>query len=151
MIRKVNSELLDFLAKLIHGEEGCVLTAYQDKGGIWTIGWGHTQGVTEGMVINQAQADLLFQEDLHDAEGYVQYYVKVPLNDNQFAALVSLIYNIGAGNFSRSTLLKDLNNNDFADAASQFLVWDLIDGEKSAGLLARRQAEQALFNKSMEV
>jgi len=151
MLRQVSPELLQKLAVLIHGEEGCKLVAYQDEGGVWTIGWGHTQGVTEGMVINQEQADLLFQEDLHDAEGYVQYYVKVPLNDNQFAALVSFVYNVGAGHFSHSTLLSDLNNNDFADAASQFLVWDIVDGEKNAGLLARRKAEQDLFNTPMEV
>jgi len=150
MLRQVSPELVQTLAKLIHGEEGCKLTAYQDQGGVWTIGWGHTQGVTEGMVINQQQADLLFQEDLHDVEGYVQYYVKVPLNDNQFAALTSLVYNIGAGNFSRSTLLKDLNNGDFTDASSQFLVWDIVNGEKNAGLLARRKVEQTLFNTAVE-
>jgi lysozyme len=150
MLRQVTPNLLQHLANLIHGEEGCKLTSYLDQGGVWTIGWGHTQGVSEGMTCTQEQANAWFQENLHDAEGYVQYYVHVLLNDNQFAALVSLVYNIGAGNFSHSTLLKDLNNNDFADAASQFLVWDLVDGEKNAGLSARRHAEQALFLTPME-
>lgn len=151
MQRQVSAGLLTLLAKLIHAEEGCRLTAYLDQGGIWTIGWGHTQGVKEGDVISQTQADQLFLEDISDEVGYVSYYVKTSLNDNQFAALVSLVYNIGAGNFSKSTLLKDLNNNDLAGAASQFLVWDIVNGEKNAGLLARRQKEQTLFNIPMEV
>ena len=70
----------------------------------------------------------------------------MPLGDNQFAALVSIAFNIGGGNFDRSTLLRDLVANDIPDASAQFLVWDRQRGVELPGLERRRQAERALFD-----
>ena len=89
---------------LIMSFEGCILTAYQDVAGIWTIGYGHTRGVTAGMVFTQDQADQALADDLLSTETAVRTAVAaVNTSDNQFAAMVSLTYNIGSGNFASST------------------------------------------------
>lgn len=131
---------------LIKSYESCELTAYQDLGGLFTIGWGHTKGVTEGMTCTQQQADDWFTEDVSYIGGLVKNIVPSWLNENQFAACVSLAYNIGTGNLQSSTLLKCLKSNDASGASAQFLVWDKVHGVPDQGILRRRQSEQALFN-----
>lgn len=130
---------------LIKDFEGCVLTAYDDGVGVLTIGYGHTQGVTWGQTITQAQAEQLLAKDLNYFEQSVTNLVKVALTDNQFAALVSLVFNIGTGAFANSTLLNLLNQNQYQAAAFQFLRWVYGDGKVLAGLVRRRKAEQNLF------
>ena len=131
--------------KLIESFEGCRLEAYQDQRGIWTIGYGSTQGVKQGDVITHAQADDKLAADLQTAEHTVNYGVHVPLNQNQFDALVSLTFNIGSGNFLHSELRDLLNSGQYLGAANQFLAWDKTGGQINAGLLRRRNAERALF------
>ena len=130
--------------RLIEDFEGFSPTAYKDQRGIWTIGYGHTQGVVEGMVCTLVQADAYLEADLATAEGAVNK-VPAPLNCNQFDALVSLCFNIGSGNFAGSTLLKLLNASDFANAALEFDKWDKSGGQVVAGLLRRRIAETQEF------
>ena len=131
---------------LIKSCEGCQLTAYKDCVGIWTIGYGHTgSDVQEGLEIDQAQADAFLEADLGATEQYVCDAVKVPLNTNEFSALVSLVYNIGIGNFEKSLLLRCLNTHHRDDAAKEFLKWDKAGGKFVPGLLVRRGKEQALF------
>ena len=131
---------------LIQHFEGLRLTAYPDVIDVWTIGYGHTgPDVHPGLAITQAQADALLAQDLARFEQGVTALVKVPLNDNQFAALVSFSYNLGLGNLQQSTLLRLLNQGDYAGAAAQFPRWDRAGGHEVAGLLTRRKAEQALF------
>ena len=132
---------------LIESFEGCVYVAYQDQRGIWTCGYGHTQGVVEGVVCTKAQADAWLEGDLAIAEGAVNRMVKAALRQNQFDALVSLVYNIGQGNFAESTVLKRLNigTPDYSGAATAFLLWNKTNGEINPGLVRRREAEQALF------
>jgi len=132
--------------KLIKQFEGCVLTAYRCPSGIWTIGYGHTTGVKQGMTITQAQADAYLKNDLSKYEGYVSKYVKVSLNQNQFDALVSFTYNCGGGALQSSTLLKKLNSGDYAGAANEFPRWNKSNGRVLSGLVKRRAAEQKLFN-----
>jgi lysozyme len=111
-----------------------------------TAGWGHTgPDVKLGVAYPLAQRQTWFAQDLKWACDTVEEHCTVPLTDNQFAALVSICFNIGAANFDRSTLLKDLNASDTTDAAAQFLVWDKQRGVKLAGLDRRRAAEKALF------
>ena len=87
--------------QLITQFEGCKLISYQDSGGVWTIGYGHTGGVTPGMVITQQQAVLYLKYDLKNAEKYVRNYDNVyHFTQNQFDALVSFCYNAGAGNLN---------------------------------------------------
>ncbi|WP_043632630.1 lysozyme [Chromobacterium haemolyticum] len=132
--------------KLIQGFEGLRLKAYQDSVGIWTIGYGHTgPDVTPGMVITQAQADALLARDLNRFESGVTRLVQVPLNQNQFDALVCFSFNLGLGALQGSTLLRLLNAGDYAGAAAQFPRWNKAGGKELPGLTRRRAAEQALF------
>lgn len=132
--------------KLIESFEGLSLTAYQDQRGIWTIGYGHTgPEVTKGLVWTQDMADATLAADLTVAEGAVNRLVHVPLNQNQFDALVSLCYNIGQGNFASSTVLHATNLQLWDSAASAFLMWCKVNGVENAGLMRRREAERNLF------
>jgi lysozyme len=127
---------------LIEQFEGCALIAYQDQGGIWTIGYGHTgPDVTEGLAITQDQAEYLLGRDLQTAEGAINRLVTVPLGDNQFSALVSLVFNIGVGAFQSSTLLRDLNTGSYG-----LVQFQIVNGVIDAGLQKRRAAEIALWN-----
>lgn len=131
---------------LIKKYEGCELKAYRCPAGILTIGVGHTVGVTEGMTCNQAFADACLEQDVGLAAAAVNQLVTVPINQNQFDALVSFTFNLGAGNLGKSTLLKTLNNGAYTEAANQFKRWNLAGGKVSKGLIARRNAEQELFS-----
>lgn len=136
--------------ELIKELEGCELRAYECVAGVLTIGYGHTgKDVTEGMTITQEKAETLLKDDLKKYEEAVEKYVKVEVNQNQFDALVSFVYNVGSGSFSKSTLLKKLNAGDYAGAAEQFLVWNkaTVNGVKKEleGLTKRRQKERELF------
>jgi lysozyme len=130
---------------LIQSFESLRLQAYQDQRGVWTIGWGHTGGVVPYQETTPGEADEWFTQDTQAACSAVTRTTDVPLSQEQFDALVSLCFNIGQGNFGSSTLLKFLNAGDMTNAAAQFLVWDRVNGVPNAGLLRRRQAEQALF------
>jgi lysozyme len=126
--------------------EGCSLTAYQDQVGVWTIGYGHTGAdVTPGLTITQQQAEALLAKDVLAAARCVNTMVKLQLTQCEFDALVDFVFNLGAGNFARSTLLTALNAGDFPRAAAQFECWDRAGGIVVAGLLRRRQAELGLF------
>lgn len=135
---------------LIKGFEGCRLRAYQDSVGVWTIGYGHTSSVYCGQVITQAQAESLLKTDLVSRENVINQNVKVPINQNQFDALVSFVYNLGAGNFLKSDLLKYLNKSQYTKAANEFVLWSYAGGKKLAGLVKRRTAEKALFMKEVD-
>ena len=130
---------------LIKKFEGCELKAYQCSANVWTIGYGHTAGVVEGDEIDQATADTLLQEDLSEFEGYVNQWVMVPLEQNQFDALVSWTYNLGVGNLKSSTMLKELNNGNYDRVPSEMARWNKAGGEVLEGLERRRKAEGLLF------
>ncbi len=131
---------------LIKQYEGCRLAAYRCAAGVWTIGYGHTAGVHSGMTITQAQADVYLQQDIAKFEGYVNNPAYVPitanLNQNQFDALVSFAFNLGAGNLRK--LCKGRTAAQIAQAMTQYCK---ANGKVLAGLKRRRAAEQALFNK----
>lgn len=133
---------------LIKRFEGCRLQAYPDPatgGEPITIGVGHTGGVKLGDTITQEEADELLHGDLIHAEDDIARLVKAPLNQNEYDALVSLVFNIGGTNFAMSTLLKHLNAWRYDDAANQFLVWNKAAGKVMQGLIRRREAERKLF------
>ncbi|MEC6393343.1 lysozyme [Acinetobacter pittii] len=142
----------DVGVNLITGFEDTRLKAYDDSVGIWTIGTGTTVypngvKVKQGDTCTPEQAKAYFKHDLAKFEKTVNESVTVPLNQNQFDALVSLTYNIGSGAFKNSTLLKLLNKGDYQGAADQFLAWKKADGKVLPGLVRRREAERALFLK----
>ena len=132
--------------KLLKFFEGCKLTAYQDSVGVWTIGYGHTKGVYDGMTITQEEAEQMLLTELEEYEGYVEKYVTVPLTQNQFDALVCWVYNLGPTNFKNSTLLKELNSGNYTAAGKEITRWNKAGGKVLAGLVRRREAEAQLFS-----
>lgn len=131
---------------IIKQYEGCRLAAYRCAAGVWTIGYGHTAGIHSGMTITQAQADAYLRQDIAKFEGYVNNPAYVPItanfNQNQFDALVSFAFNLGAGNLRK--LCKGRTAAQIAQAMTQYCK---ANGKVLAGLKRRRAAEQALFNK----
>lgn len=141
MIRQVNQDGID----LIKSFEGFRADPYQDEAGIWTIGYGHTHGVTEDSEsIDETQAEEFLGEDIAAAEQSVVNFIKSPLTDNQFSAIVSLVYNVGPLPLKK-TMGNLLNSGDYLGAAAQFNVWVFADGKVSQGLVRRRAAEKLLF------
>jgi len=130
---------------LIKQFEGLRTTAYRCSAGILTIGYGHTHGVKTGDVITPQQADEYLREDVQIAELNVNTNIKTPLTQNQFDALVSFVFNVGAGNFVKSTLLKKLNAGDYSGAADELLKWVNAGGKPLEGLRKRRTAERERF------
>lgn len=130
---------------LIKSFEGCRLTAYQDSVGVWTIGYGHTAGVYQGMKITEEQAESYLRSDLSTSESAVNNYVTYAINQNQFDALVSFTFNLGSGSLKNSTLLKKLNAGDIEGAANEFDKWVYAGGVALEGLVKRRAAEKELF------
>jgi len=149
--RKINQTGL----KLIMAFEPLVLettTDPIDPSGVPMIGYGTTKGVRRGMKITQAEAEVLLKIDLESVEKSVINLVKVPLDDNQFSALVSFAHNLGSTTLADSTLLKVLNSGDYKKASDEFLIWDNGGREVNPDpskvipdLSLRRQAERALF------
>ena len=130
---------------LIKKFEGCRLTAYQDSVGVWTIGYGHTKDVDEGLEITQQEAEVMLNEELLEYEGYINDMVEVPLEQCQFDALVCWVYNLGPTNLGKSTLLKLLNAGDYHSTPNQIKRWNKAGGEVLNGLVRRREAEALLF------
>ena len=130
---------------LIKKFEGCELKAYQCSAGVWTIGYGHTKDVVEGMEITQEQAEQMLVDELHEYESYINKYVTVALSQNQFDALVSWVYNLGPANLRASTMLKVLNSGEYEDVPAQMKRWNKAGGKVLEGLIRRREAEACLF------
>lgn len=141
-----NQVTLDLIVKY----EGLRLTAYQDTGGVWTIGVGHTSDeyfkVFKGETITKDKAYDLLNYDLKQAEACVTSSVKVTLNANQRGALTSFVFNIGNKAFEGSTLLRKLNAGDYSAVPSELDKWVNDNGRRLAGLVARRKAEGDLWN-----
>jgi lysozyme len=154
------TKLLDFVSR----EEGEVLTAYPDAGGKWTIGVGHLITGTERVAgerlhpygpitrITQEQSRAFLADDIKIASRGVDDAVAVLLTTNQRDALISLVFNIGVGAFTRggpnggpSTLLAKVNKADFAGAANEFGKWVNVGGVRNPGLVKRRERERQLF------
>ena len=131
---------------LIKDREGLRLHAYPDTGGVWTIGYGHTRGVYPGQSCSRGQAETWLREDLSASEATVSAAVRVDLTDDQFAALVDFVYNVGATTFRRSTLLRVLNRGQYNRVPAELhkYVHDR-KGRRDNGLVSRRAAEGVLF------
>lgn len=139
------------LVELIGNFEGLSLKTYKDVAGVWTIGYGHTKGVTQNTpVCTQEQATAWLLEDMADAIGEVNNRIKVPLNDNQRAALISITFNTGPA-VLKGKLGQFVNTNNWAAAASMFDQWIWVTDPatgvkvKSRGLQNRRAIEKKLF------
>lgn len=134
---------------LIKSFESLRLTSYLCPAKVWTIGYGHTgKDIKKGMMITEDQANEYLKNDLVYFENIVSKSVEVDINENQFSALVSFVFNVGEGAFKTSTLLKLLNNSDYKGAAQQFLRWNKSKGKVLPGLTRRRKEEVELFLKN---
>lgn len=129
---------------LIKEFEGCRLKAYKCPAGVWTIGYGWTIGVKPGDVWTQAKAEEMLAKGVKPYADAAE--VKCPHStQNQFDAMVSLCYNIGPGNFAKSSVARLHNAGNFTGAADAFLKWNKGGGKVLAGLTRRRQAERNLY------
>jgi lysozyme len=139
-IMAIAQSTLDFIIK----EEGAKNKAYKDSKGLLTIGVGHLIKTDEDHLINATLTDEqvhdLLKSDLKWCSKAVESSVKVPLQQNQYDALYSLCFNVGADNFKKSTVVKRINENDLKGAADAILMWN-----KPAVLQKRRERERALF------
>lgn len=141
---KISQRGIDFIKQF----EGYSDKAYPDPatgGDPWTIGYGTTKGVKRGMVVNAAQAEQMLREDVAKFESGVSSLITAPTTQGQFDAMVSLAYNIGLGNFGKSTLLKKHNARCYTCAADQFRVWNRANGKVMNGLTRRRAAERQVY------
>jgi lysozyme len=145
---------------LIKKFESCRLDAYPDPktgGDPYTVGWGATgRGIGRGTIWEQSQADARLMQDIGERETIVNNAVKVPVTQGQFDALVSIVFNVGAGSDHRdgiirlkdgrpSTLLRKLNARDYDGCADAFLSWISPGSNVENGLKRRRTAERCLF------
>lgn len=129
--------------------EGRELKAYRCSAGVWTIGYGHTKGVSEGDEISPAEAEQLLVEDLTAIADDLNRLVNVPVSEGQYIALLSLAFNVGAAAVKKSTLLLHLNHGRYDEAAEEFDKWIYAGGKPSEGLKRRRAAERKLFENDL--
>jgi lysozyme len=137
--------------KVLADREGMRLEAYKDSVGVWTIGLGHTSAagppkVTPGLTITEDQAWEIFRRDVQTFRAQLRGAIKVPVEQHQFDALASFIYNIGAGGFKGSTALKRLNQGDYAGCAQAMLMWS-----KPPEVMSRRRGEVEQFRNATYV
>mgnify|MGYP003111313527 FL=1 len=130
---------------LIKKFEGLELDSYQCSANVWTLGYGHTQGVAEGDSCSEDEAEIILVNDLKEFETYVNALVDAELDQNQFDALVAWTFNLGPTNLRTSTLLKKLNAGDYNDVPSEIKRWNRAGGQVLDGLIRRREAEALLF------
>lgn len=139
--RRTSQKGLD-LIKLHEGYSG---SAYKCSAGVWTLGYGHTASVKEGDTCTVAQAEQWLKEDVRTAENAINAQ-GLELNQNQFDALVSFVYNVGAAAFKSSTLLKKIKADpDDPAIAQEFARWTYAAGQQVAGLANRRDNEAGLY------
>lgn len=152
-------DISDTGIKLIQHYESCSLKSYRDSAQILTIGWGHTgSDVYDGMIITQDQADDLFKNDIEVFVNMLNSRLEDNIEQYQFDALVSFLYNVGPGSVgikdglfvlrdgNPSTLWRMIESKNFIGASQQFLQWTRSDGMILRGLVARRRSESLLFS-----
>lgn len=135
---------------LVKQFESCRLYAYEDQGGVWTVGWGTTgPGINERTSVSQGIADAMLKSDIAQLGEHITPLVGLITNQDQFDALVSLVYNIGITAFKNSTMLKKIRAHDLKGAAEEFDKWVHVHKVVSDGLVRRRKAEKALFSRKL--
>lgn len=145
-MRSIPKAAVDLVARW----EGCKLKAYRDVVGVWTIGYGHIEGVKPGDTVTKEEARALLAEDLKDAAhklyGVLKAQIIDELTDNQWAALLSFVFNLGAG--KKWTIWKRLNARQFDQVPVEMMKFVNAGGRKIQGLVNRRADEVKLFVKN---
>ena len=138
---------LEILLKLIKESEGCKLNSYRDCIGIWTLGYGQTQGIKQGMAWSQQQADDdLIKTAMAVLDRAVKYSpILATANIEKLAAIADFIYNLGVGNYAKSTLKKQVDAGNWLAASSEIKKWDKAGGKVLKGLTIRRNKEAELI------
>ena len=137
--------------EIVKSFEGISTKPYLCPANVWTVGYGATRSSTGGPIdpdmeaISEAEAEALLLRDLESSEGWVSRLIKTALTENQYSALTSFTFNVGAGALQRSTLRMKLNREEYQGAADEFPKWRIAGGRILAGLVRRRTAERALF------
>ena len=132
---------------LTEHDEGCKLTPYQDQGGVWTVGTGHTgDDFAHDQDITQEQADAFLKHDIQKAVDGVNEAITVNLSQDEFDACVDLTFNIGVHAFTFSTVCRDLNDGRTEAAHDAIAAWDKVNGKPNRGLDHRRSDEMRLFD-----
>lgn len=141
--RKMNAAGMRILKEC----EGLYLNSYKCPAGVWTIGYGCTKGIRPGMTISEAEAEEMLRKELTEFEKGVERILShIPLNENQFSALVSLTYNCGMEPITEGmTIRRKLEARDYRGAAEGFLLWNKGGGRVLPGLVKRREMERKLF------
>ena len=131
---------------LIKHFEGFRSHPYRCQANVWTIGYGHTRGVTQQTLpVSKGEAEVLLLEDVARFERSVKRLIQARLTQGQFDALVSFTFNLGGAALQRSRLRMKLNRGDYSGAANELLRWTRAGGVIRKGLVRRRQAERVLF------
>lgn len=148
----MNEEKLNFsqwnptvAVPFVKEKEGLRLKAYKCSANRWTIGYGHTRGVHEGMTIDLQTAERFLLDDIQSVVEELTPHVKTPVTEGQFIALVSLAFNVGVPAVARSRTLQYLNAGQLEKAKAGFLTFNKVNGVPNTGLTNRRRAEVALM------
>ena len=137
--------------QIVKSFEGISLKPYLCPANVWTVGYGATRSSTGGPIdldmepISEIEAEALLVRDLENSEGWISRLIKTALTENQYSALTSFTFNVGAGALQRSTLRMKLNWSEYQGAANEFPKWRIAGGRILAGLIRRRAAERSLF------
>lgn len=136
--------------ELIKHFEGCKLKAYKCPAGVWTIGYGATGlGIVEGVEWTQEQADTRLAQDVDRFKvGVLKWSPSLINHPNRWEAVTSFAYNIGLGNYQKSTMRQLIDAGHWAQAAQEFSKWTKAGGKELIGLVRRRKAERSLFEYS---
>ena len=146
-MRHINERGIEIVKRF----EGISTKPYLCPANVWTVGYGATRSSTGGPIdpgmepISETEAEALLLRDLESSEGWVSRLIKTALTENQYSALTSFAFNVGAGALQRSTLRMKLNRGEVENAADEFPKWRMAGGRILAGLVRRRAAERALF------
>lgn len=141
---------------MLAGVEGLSTKSYQDTGGVWTICYGYTHGVTRGQRATSDQCYTMLKEEAYAVANQIAPLLPSTLNPNQFAALISFCYNVGYANCKSSTLFTLINKGDMVGAGKQFARWHYVKkldctirSNNCYGIVLRRAAETSLWNKPL--
>lgn len=148
LIAEWGPEGVEAAANFLRDWEGLRLVPYKAVASepYWTVGYGHySKNIRAGERIDEIQAEIWLDADIKFAQTQLSALVTVPVTLTQSTALISFVFNVGAGNFKRSTLRKELNAGRIANAGYEFLRWNRAGGKVLDGLSRRRRAEKALF------
>lgn len=146
MEKTQRTKALTLAMQIIRQFEGCELIAYRCPAGRWTIGWGETHGIQEGMTWTQQQADEALRKRVSElAENVLSACPTLEQYPYRLAACISLAYNIGISNFAGSSVAKYIRRGEYQAAADAFGLWVNAGGRKLQGLERRRRAERELY------